>query len=71
MIDFLIFDCKCKDNSKCTLYWIRKYTFQSLLNFPKSIELYGSLINLWEGVNQGEGYLQYEKPMMKNIHSQH
>ena len=30
---------------------------------------YGSLQNLWEGSNQGEGYLRYAKPMIVNIHS--
>ena len=30
---------------------------------------YGPLINLWEGSNQGEGYLRYAKPSIVNIHS--
>ena len=30
---------------------------------------YGPLINLWEGANQGEGYLRYAKPTIVNIHS--
>ena len=30
---------------------------------------YGPLINLWEGSNQSEGYLRYDKPMIVNFHS--
>ena len=30
---------------------------------------FGHLVNLWEGSNQGEGYLRYDKPKMTNIHS--
>ena len=41
----------------------------SLLNLPETMTRYGPLINLWEGSNQGEGYLRYAKPMITNIHS--
>ena len=47
--------------------WIRKYNVQSLLNLPKSMELYGPLIDLWEGANQGEAYLHCAKPMIPDI----
>ena len=30
---------------------------------------YGPIINLWEGSNQGEGYLRYDEPVIVNIHS--
>ena len=43
--------------------------YQSLLNLPNAMELYGPLINLWEGANQGEGYLRYTKPIITDIHS--
>ena len=29
---------------------------------------YGPLVNIWEGSNQGEGYLRYAKPKVSNIH---
>ena len=29
---------------------------------------FGPLVNLWEGSNQGEGYLRYAKPKISNIH---
>ena len=50
-------------------YWLTKYNYQSLLNLPNAMELYGPLINLWEGANQGEGYLRYAKPIITDIHS--
>ena len=33
------------------------------------MELYGPLINLWEGANQCEGYLMYAKPIITDINS--
>lgn len=30
---------------------------------------YGPLINLWEGSNQGEGYLRYAKPRIRDVFS--
>ena len=50
-------------------YWLKKYNFLSLLNIPETIDKYGPLINLWEGSNQGEGYLRYAKPKVTDIHS--
>ena len=50
-------------------YWHKKYNFLSLLNVPETIERYGPLLNLWEGSNQGEGYLRYAKPKVTDIHS--
>ena len=40
-----------------------------MLNIPETIDKYGPLINLWEGSNQGEGYLRYAKPKVTDIHS--
>ena len=51
------------------IFWLKKYNFLSLLNIPDAINKYGPLINLWEGFNQGEGYLRYAKPKVVNIHS--
>ena len=48
--------------------WLSKYNFQSLLNIPKTMAFFGPLVNLWEGSNQGEGYLRYAKPKISNIH---
>ena len=36
---------------------------------PKAMAKYGPLINLWEGSNQGEGYLRYVKPKITDMHS--
>ena len=33
------------------------------------MQLYGTLISLWEGENKGEGYLRFAKPMIIDIHS--
>lgn len=49
--------------------WFKKYNFLSLLNIPDIMNKYGPLINLWEGSNQGEGYLRYAKPRITDIHS--
>ena len=48
--------------------WLTKYNFQSLLNIPETMNFMGPLVNLWEGSNQGEGYLRYAKPKISNIH---
>ena len=58
-----------KNNKKHTPYWIKKYNYLSLLNLPEAMNLYGPLINLWEGGNKGEGYLRFAKPIIKDIHS--
>ena len=50
-------------------YWLRKYNFLSLMNIPGAMMKYGSLTHLWEGSNQGEGYLRYVKPRISDIHS--
>ena len=50
-------------------YWLLKYNYLSMLNLPDTMREYGPLINLWEGSNQGEGYLRYAKPTIVNIHS--
>ena len=41
----------------------------SLLNIPMYMREYGPLVNLWEGSNQGEGYLRIVKPKLTNIHA--
>ena len=50
------------------LYWLSHYNFMSLLNLPEAMKMYGPLTNLWEGANQGEGYLRYAKPKIIDIH---
>ena len=50
-------------------YWLAKYNHLSLLNIPRTMKLFGPMINLWEGSNQGEGYLRFAKPKLTNIHS--
>ena len=54
-----------------TPYWLLKYNFQSLLNLPNEMELFGPLINIWEDDNKGEGYLRSIKPNITDIHSKH
>ena len=49
--------------------WLAKYNFQSLLNLPETIKLFGPLSNLWEGGNNGEGILRFVKPRINTIHS--
>ena len=49
--------------------WLKKYNFQSLLNLPKALIEFGPLVKLWEGGNQGEGYLRYVKPRIRDVHS--
>jgi len=33
------------------------------------MQIRGPLVNCWEGANQGEGYLRFAKPMIRDIHS--
>ena len=49
--------------------WLRTFNFQSLLNLPYVANLYGPLVNLWEGSNQGEGYLRHVKPKITSVHT--
>ena len=48
-------------------YWLSKYDYICLLNFPSTMKECGPLINLWEGSNQGEGYLRYAKPIIRDV----
>jgi len=50
-------------------YWLSRYNHMSLLNIPTHMKRFGPMINLWEGSNQGEGYLRFVKPKINNIHS--
>ena len=40
-----------------------------LLNLPSTMKEYGPLIYLLEGSNQGEGYLRYTKPRIRDVFS--
>ena len=60
-------DCK-KKNMERKPFWMTRYNHLSLLNIPRSMRLFGPVINLWEGSNQGEGYLRFAKPKLTNIH---
>ena len=60
---------KKKSRMKRKPSWMTKYNYLSLLNIPTCIKLFGPMINLWEGSNQGEGYLRFAKPKLNNIHS--
>lgn len=46
--------------------WIRTYNFMSLLNLPRAMELYGPLVNLWEGKLMGEAIIKYCKSELEN-----
>ena len=58
-----------RNKEKNKKIWQKKYNFLSLLNIPDAMYKYGPLVNLWEGSNQGEGYLRYAKPRITDIHS--
>ena len=58
-----------KDKKKKYPSWMTKYNHLCLLNIPRHMKLFGPMINLWEGSNQGEGYLRFAKPNLTNIHS--
>ena len=49
--------------------WISSYNYQSLLNLPYAVTLFGSLANFWEGSNCGEGYLRHVKPRIRDVHT--
>ena len=36
--------------------WLQHFNFLSLLNLPDTMDLYGPLVNMWEGGNRGEGF---------------
>jgi hypothetical protein len=46
--------------------WLTQYNFLCLLNVPNIIKKYGYLRNIWEGGNEGEGFLRKYKGEMKN-----
>ena len=58
-----------KKIKKMTPYWLSTYGYQSLLNILICTRFFGPMINLWEGSNQGEGYLRFAKPKVNNIYS--
>ena len=39
------------------------------MNLPKVLIYFSTLVKLWESVNQGEGYLRYVKPRIRDVHS--
>ena len=47
--------------------WLSKYNYLSLLNIPILVKLFGPMINLWEGSNQGEGCLLFAKPKLSML----
>ena len=48
--------------------WISSYTYQSLLNLPYAVTLFGPLANSWEGSNCDEGYLRHVKPRISDLY---
>lgn len=50
-----------KLNQKKNPTWIRSYNFMSLLNLPAAMEIYGPLVNLWEGKLMGEAIIKHCK----------
>ena len=38
-------------------YWLRRYNALSILNISEAMERYGTWSNIWQGSNQGEGYV--------------
>ena len=49
--------------------WISHYNFISLLNVPKVLEKYGSMRNIWEGGEKGEGFLKTVKSHIPNSYT--
>ena len=47
--------------------WLTKWNFQSFLNIPNQMKNFGSLIKLWEGSMQGEGFLRLVKPKTNSM----
>ena len=45
--------------------WVTSYNFLSLLNLPTVLKDYGSMRVLWEGGEDGEGYLRSVKPLLR------
>ena len=54
------------NNGSILLLWLSKYNYQGILSLPATMIIYGLLINLWEGCNQGKGYLCYTKPIIND-----
>ena len=48
---------------------LKKYNFQSLFNLLYVENMYGPLVNLWEGINQGKGYLRHVKLKIISVHT--
>ena len=47
--------------------WISSHNYQSFLNLPYAVTLFGLLANFWEGGNCGEGYLRHVKPCIRDV----
>ena len=45
--------------------WVTSYNFLSLLNLPSALRTYGNMRVLWEGGDDGEGYLWNVKPLLR------
>jgi len=58
-------DSVFKTGKKQTPGWVTSYNFMSLLNIPNMMKEYGSLRNIWEGGECGEGFLRKVKPEIK------
>ena len=46
--------------------WMTQYNFLCLLNIPNIMRRYGCCRNIWEGSNEGEGFLRKYKREIKN-----
>ena len=51
--------------SDSTVGWVKAYNFLSLLNLPDIVKRYGSMRVLWEGGEDGEGYLKGVKSELR------
>ena len=47
--------------------WLSSYNCLSLLNLPNVMAEFGPIRSLWEGGNQGEGYLREAKPQIHQM----
>jgi hypothetical protein len=63
LIKYDKFECSISDARNPG--WISSYNFLSLLNVPELVEKFGGLRHLWEGGEDGEGFLKGVKNELK------
>ena len=49
--------------------WIESNNYQSLLNLPYAVFIFGSLVKFWEGGNCGKDHLRHIKLRIRGVHA--